>query len=123
MGGQVSDKVITKESGILSQLLPGDLVMADPGFNIGDLVAEYRPEAMLSAFTKGRSQLSAKEVLESRELARVRIHVERLFNRYDEAEIWYSEWCPANSFIKHNVGSDKSVVDKLMVICCALINL
>ena len=101
----------------MSKLLPGDLVLADRGFNIGDLVAEYRAEAVLPAFTKGKSQLSAKEVLDSRELARVRIHVERLIRRYGEAEIYYSI-----SFIKH-VGQDKSVPDKLMVICFALVNL
>jgi len=74
-GGRVSDKAITKESGILSHLLSGDVVLADRGFNI--LVAEYRAQAMLQAFTRGKSQLSAKEVLNSRELARVRLHVER----------------------------------------------
>jgi len=46
-GGRVSDKTITKESGILSHLLPVDVVLADTGFNIGDLVAEYRAKAML----------------------------------------------------------------------------
>ena len=40
------------------------------------LVAEYHAEAVLPAFTIGNSLLSAKEVLESRELARVHIHVE-----------------------------------------------
>ena len=47
--------MITKESSILSKLLPGDLVLADRGFSIGDLVAEYRAEAVLPAFTKGKS--------------------------------------------------------------------
>ena len=77
-GGHVSDKVITKESGILSQLLPGDLVLADKGFNIGDLVAEYHAEAVLPVFATGTSQFSAKKVSESREPAKVHIHVEQL---------------------------------------------
>ena len=121
-GGRVSDKVITKESGILSQLLPGDLVLADRGFNIGDLVAEYRAEAVLPAFTKGKSQLSAKEVLESRELARVPIHVERLIGMVKQKYSILDSVLPI-SFIKQDVGNDKSVADKLMVICCALVNL
>ena len=121
-GGRASDKAITKESGILSQLLPGDLVLADRGFNIGDLVAEYRAEAVLPAFTKGKSQLSAKEVLESRELARVRIHVERLIGMVKQKYSILDGILPI-SFIKQDVKSEKSVADKLMVICCALINL
>ena len=35
-------------------------------------------EAKLPAFTKGKSQLTAKEVQESRELVVVRIHMERM---------------------------------------------
>ena len=45
------------------------------GFNIYGLVGMHQAEAELPAFTKGKTQLTAKEV---RELAVVRIHVERL---------------------------------------------
>ena len=122
MGRRASDKAITKVSGILSQLLPGDLVLVDRGFNIGDLVAECRAEAVLPAFTKGKSHLSAKEVLESRELARVPIHVERLIGMVKQKYSILDGILPI-SFIKQGVKSNKSVADKLMVICCALINL
>ena len=109
-GGRVSDKVITKESGILSKLLPGDLVLAYRGFNIGDLVAEYHAEAVLPAFTKGKSQLSAKEVLESRELARVRIHVEQLIGMVKQKYAILDTVLPI-SFIKQDVGQDKSIAN------------
>ena len=108
-GGRVSDKVITKESGILSKLSPGDLVLAYRGFNI-DLVAEYHAEAVLPAFTKGKSQLSAKEVLESRELARVRIHVERLIGMVKQKYTILDTVLPI-SFIKQDVGQDKSIAN------------
>ena len=68
-GGRVSDKHITQECGILNSLLPGDLILADRGFNIYELVAMHQAEAKLPAFTKGKTQLIAKEVQESRELA------------------------------------------------------
>ena len=97
-GRCVSDKVVTKESSILNKLLPGDLVLADGGFNIGDLIAEYHTEAVLPAFTRGKSQLSVKEVLECKELARVHIHIGRLIRRYGEAEMYHSRWCSANKF-------------------------
>ena len=121
MGGCVSDKEITKESGILSKLLPGDLVLVDRGFNIADLVAEYRAEAVLPAFTKGETQLSAKEVLESRELARVRIHVERLIGMVKQ-KYTILDSVLFISFIKQD-GNDKNIAEKLMIVSCALVNL
>ena len=78
MGRRVSDKHITQECGILDFLLPGDLILADRGFNIYELVGMHQAEAKLPAFIKGKAQLTAKEVQESRKLAAVRIHVERL---------------------------------------------
>ena len=38
-GGRVSDKYITDHCGVLDHLVPGDIVLADRGFNISDSVA------------------------------------------------------------------------------------
>ena len=72
------DKQITQECGLLQLLLPGDLVLADRGFNIYELVGMQQAEASCHHSPRGKTQLSAKEVQDSRELAVVRIHVERL---------------------------------------------
>ena len=37
-GGRASDKYITEHSGVLDQLEHGDLVLADRGFTIEDIV-------------------------------------------------------------------------------------
>ncbi|KAG5261263.1 hypothetical protein AALO_G00301880 [Alosa alosa] len=57
--GSISDKQITKESGIINLLKPDMAVMVDRGFLIEDIVPckIYRP-----AFPLGRSQMSAAEV-------------------------------------------------------------
>ena len=39
IGGNISDKNLTVQSGLLDYLEEGDSVMADRGFNIGDLLA------------------------------------------------------------------------------------
>ena len=121
-GGRVSDKTITQECGILSKLLPGDLVLADRGFNIMELVEQYKAKVQLPAFTKGKSQLTAKEVKQSRELARVRIHVERLIGTVKQKYSILEGILPI-SFIKNESDADITVADKLMVVCCALVNL
>ena len=75
----------------------------------------------MPAFTKGKTQLSAKEVQESRELAVVRIHVERLIGVIKQKYSILEGTLPIN-FIKAD-GLEVSVADKLMTICCALVNL
>ena len=75
----ISDKAITKESGILNKLLPSDMVRANRGFYIADLVAEYRAKAVLPAFTRGKTQVICERSPPiSKAVARVQIHVECL---------------------------------------------
>ena len=51
--------------------------MADQGFNISDLVGTLQAKLHIPAFTKGKSQLSALEVEDTR-IANVQIHVEHV---------------------------------------------
>jgi len=51
-GGRVSDKYLTESCGYL-KLLPGDVVIADRGFNVEDSVAYRGATLNIPAFTKG----------------------------------------------------------------------
>ena len=77
-GGRASDKFIIENCGILKKLLPGDVILADRGFDIAESVGTMQVRLHIPAFTKGKSQLSALEVEETRSIANVRIHVERV---------------------------------------------
>ena len=77
-GGRVSDKHLTLNSGFLNKLLPGDIVLADRGFDIGEDVARTQASLEIPAFTRGRDQLSPKDIEDTRQLANVRIHIERV---------------------------------------------
>ena len=77
-GGRVSDKYPTKHCDVLKNLLPGDLVLADIGFDISKTVALHGCTLHIQAFTKKKSQLSADDVHQTHDIANVRIHVERV---------------------------------------------
>ena len=50
-GGRTSDKFITEHSGFLDYIKEGDLVMADKGFTIGDLLAKSKHFSISHHFT------------------------------------------------------------------------
>lgn len=77
-GGRTSDKFLTENCGLMNKLLPGDLVMADRGFTIHDIVALKRAELAIPALTKGKSQIDPVDVESTRGIANVRIRVERV---------------------------------------------
>ena len=79
-GGRVSDKQITKESGVLSLLDPGDNVMADRGFDI-ESIMPTGVSLNIPPFLGGREQLTAEQTEETMTIASVRIHVERAIGR------------------------------------------
>ena len=58
-GGRVSDKHITEHCGILDKIIPGDVILADRGFDIADSVGVMQGCLHIPAFTKGKNQLSA----------------------------------------------------------------
>ncbi|XP_066913333.1 uncharacterized protein [Clytia hemisphaerica] len=53
-GGRTSDVYLTENSGLLKNLIPGDVVMADRGFTISDSVGLYCAELKIPEFTKGK---------------------------------------------------------------------
>ena len=58
----MSDKHLTENFGLLSNLQPGDQVLADWGFTVQDSVGLYWAEIKVPPFTKGKKQLSRCEV-------------------------------------------------------------
>ena len=78
--GRVSDKQITRESGVLALLDSGDNVMVDRGFDIRDIFPDGVTLNM-PPFLAGRDQLTAAETEMTMTIASVRIYVERAIGR------------------------------------------
>ncbi|XP_029348362.1 uncharacterized protein LOC103310650 [Acyrthosiphon pisum] len=77
--GSTSDKTITLKSGVLSQLEPGDLILADKGFLIRDILP---PNVYLNIPPfLDTPQFTPEQVLLTETIAKARIHVERAIQR------------------------------------------
>ena len=74
----------------------------------------HQAEAKLPAFTTGKTQLTAKEVQEVRELAAVKIHIERLIVVIKQKYTILEGTLPI-SFIKTD-GTEVSIADKLIIV-------
>ena len=128
-GGRVSDVELVKNSGFISYKYhhPGDQILADRGFTlVDDFAAGCGVELILPSFTKGKKQLSPKEVELSRQIASVRIHVERIIglvkNRYKILDRSLPTTLIKSISDEAN-DCDITSVDKLVTVCCALVNL
>ena len=113
---------MTERSGFLDHLNPGDVILADRGFDVADTVGLYNAELMIPAFSRGKKQLGPVELESTRGIASVRIHVERVIgearNRYTILQSTFGiQMCEA----EHPEGL--TPLDKLVSVCCALTNL
>ncbi|XP_065911810.1 uncharacterized protein [Dysidea avara] len=121
-GGRVSDKYLTEHCGLLSKLLPGDIVLADRGFDIAESVGVMQARLHIPAFTKGKDQLSALEVEQTRSIANVRIHVERVIGLVRQKYSILQSTIPIH-FVKCRHGEDIPLIDRIVRVSCALTNI
>lgn len=121
-GGRVSDKHITENSAFLNNILPGDLVLADRGFNVADSLGAHGATIQIPAFTKGKDQLLAIDVEKTRNIANVRIHVERVIGSVRQRFTILS----ATGILPKEVCQCKDgivMLDAIVRVCCALNNM
>lgn len=69
--GSTSDRQICERSDLMNKSLfsSGDSIMADRGFNVQDLFAAKDVHVNIPSFLKGKSQLTAAEVVKDRRIA------------------------------------------------------
>ena len=91
--GSISDKKLVEQSGLLDKLEVGDEIMADKGFDIQDLLAPIGVKLNIPPFLSSNSQFSSEEVMHTKKIAKLRIHVERAIGRIKEFRILRSPIC------------------------------
>ena len=105
---------LTVRSGLLS--LPfsrGDVVMADKGFTISDLLEPIGVGLNIPPFLGLRSQQTPSEVIATQEIASERIHVERAINKVKNFQI-FNQVIPLSS-----AGS----LNQMWTVCAVLTNM
>ena len=79
-GGSESDKSIVLKSGLLTQLQPGDMILADKGFELFDVLPQGVSLNIPSFLNK--DQFTLNETIRNRATARARVIIERLNARF-----------------------------------------
>ena len=119
--GRTSDKHITEECGILNNLIPGDVVLADRGFNNLDCVGFFCAKLALPASACGKKQLNPVDVQSTRNIASLRIHVERVIGQLRTKYRILKGTLPIEMCLASE--HDITQIDKIVHVCCALVNL
>ena len=120
-GGRTSDKHLTRESGLLKKLYPGDILLADRGFDISEEVAMMQATLQIPAFTKGMDQLPPTEIEKTKKLINLRIHVERVVGAPRQCFSILSSILPIQ-YMTARSQVDILNVDKIVHVCSALNN-
>lgn len=115
-GGRISDKDIVKESGYVDHLPENVTIMADRGFkHITNILLEkncvlVRPPSV----TEGQ-KLSKMESKQAKQIAALRIHIERIIRRVREYKMLHMHAVIHNS-LEH-------LMNCIVIIACGLVNL
>ena len=110
--GCISDKHITRVSGILDLLEEGDVVMVDKGFLIEDMLSERGCSLLIPNFLSCKGQFSSTENSENQIIANLRVHVERAIRRVREYHIF-------DGVLPLSLAGS---VNQIWSVCCMLCN-
>lgn len=120
-GGRVSDKYITENCDFLDNIIPGDLILADRGFDIQDTLGCIMAQVKMTALTRVKSQLAPVDLETTRKIAQVRIQVERVIGSVRQKYCISGRTLPIDFLMrKDNIFC---IIDKIGLVYCALVNL
>ena len=92
------------------------------GFTIEEDINRHGGKLEIPVFTKGKKQLSQKEVETSKQLTQVRIHVERVIGLLKNKFTILKGRLPVN-MLKHRGDKEVAHIDKVFTVCAAITNL
>ncbi|KAL4713365.1 hypothetical protein ACJJTC_016833 [Scirpophaga incertulas] len=107
---------VFEDSGFLDKLPLGSIVLADRGFkNIAHLLEQRGCTLLRPASVGSSSKPTAEEVLQTKRIAAIRVHVERCIGKLRDFKMIGPHSCVDISYIKF--------LDNIVTIACGLVNL
>ena len=107
--------------------MPGYQILADRGFTlVDDFAAGSGSEFIIPAFTRGKNQLPARDVENTRKRASVRIHIERVIGLIKNRYTILKGIIPVRTVksLKDECSNEPlASCDKIVCVCAALLNL
>ena len=80
-GGRSTDQYICQDSGFYNNLEYGDEVIAERGFQIQEDLLHYYSSLSILPGARVKAQMTTAECTKTKEVARLRTHIERAINR------------------------------------------
>ena len=96
-------------------------MLADCGIDIANSVEDMQATLHIPAFTKGKSQLSAAEVEQTRAIVNVCIHVGHVIGSVRQRFPILQSTLPIQ-FLMIRKGEETPLIDRIIHVCCALNN-
>ena len=111
--GSAIDRFVTEDTNIAAQFTPGYSLLFDKGFNVQDLFLQYKVTAKIPPFVRSKRQLIPWEVAVGNQIARARIHIERVIGLLKE--FWLLDHTLPLNLV--------DLVHKIWIIACAITNM
>ncbi|XP_021704426.1 uncharacterized protein LOC110677684 [Aedes aegypti] len=118
--GRCSDRKIAETSGFLDMLEPGDVVIADKGFDISDMISSRGAVLNIPTFLRKDSQLNPLHLENDKQITTLRVHVERIIGVLKSKYEYLNGIILVDSLrrFENNINA----VDLAVWVCCILIN-
>ena len=122
MGGKTSDQQLIGKSGVMKNLLPGDIVMVDRGFNSEDNDRFNQSEQARNSFTCGRSELHPVDIEKAEKMRPEEVPEERVIGLILRKFRIFEGVIPLE-FVKLKSGDSIPTIEKIVTVCCSFTNL
>ena len=99
--GSVSDRKLVEVSGLLDKLEAGDEIMADKGFTIQNLLTPIGVRLNVPPFLNSQAQMPANDVILTKKIAQLRVHVERPLDASKNSEFCKALYVTGSAKTRH----------------------